>query len=588
MNNNKGVTLIALVFTIIIIMILASIAVFSGASIIRYTKFNKARAEIQVIQANVNEWYKEYCDAEGDEAKNRVLDNYGQYIDYFAEQNEEYLNTFSKAGVTKNLTDYRFFSGNYLKEKLGINASFDYLINIPERDTILFNGIIYNKNPYYTLKDFGLQNIQEASPDGIYFELEQGNNREIVIENLQIEYTKTIENTPREDNTDISKFYLYYRQSDKYNNIEDGWIEATKDVSKFIDESDGTKKTKFKFKVPKYDKYNVKIITTDKKYEHTETITIKARSGIKIGDYIRYTSPTPSVTFNEADTGYAGYATNSATLGRKTLFRVLDIDKFGNMTLIGAMTSSDPVIYFNGARGYNNVVYTLNEKCSDLYKDTSKGITARSIKVEDITDRFNQTGKDKITTNIDTQLASLTTGTYIENVDTTNRKVTYKTNTNYPDIFQYEAGGLIDNIPTTELIGQSESYAGYGGLTTLANKIPAPTNLTVPFTYYNINSASTDFLDTNNAETYQNMFFGADTLYWLASRCIYCDLSCSCFRVRCVQYSLINAYDMYVSYNTGGSTNGQVCPIVYLPSTVQVTVSKDNSTYHQTQPHVVQ
>ena len=60
MKEKKGVTLIALVITIIIIMILASIAIYSGASTIRYAKYNKAKSEIQVMQSYVNEWYKEY------------------------------------------------------------------------------------------------------------------------------------------------------------------------------------------------------------------------------------------------------------------------------------------------------------------------------------------------------------------------------------------------------------------------------------------------------------------------------------------------------------------------------------------------
>ena len=186
-------------------------------------------------------------------------------------------------------------------------------------------------------------------------------------------------------------------------------------------------------------------ITSDGDFKE---VVIADRTGISVGDYITYTSPTASVTLGTEWTGY----TSEQTLTAKNTFRVMDIDSYGNMTLIGAMTSSDPIIYFNGALGYNNAVYTLNTKCSDLYKDTSKGITARSIKVEDITDKFNQPGRDKLTTYIDLGLSSLS-GTYITNVDTENRKVTYKTYTNYPDIFQYETGGLIDSTATYGIIG---------------------------------------------------------------------------------------------------------------------------------------
>ena len=96
------------------------------------------------------------------------------------------------------------------------------------------------------------------------------------------------------------------------------------------------------------------------------------------------------------------------------------------MDLLGVVESSDPTIYFSGAKGYNNAVYTLNKKCSDLYKNESKGITARSIKEEDITSRFSSTGTDAISSYISTQVGNLSTGSYIADVDTTNKKVTYK------------------------------------------------------------------------------------------------------------------------------------------------------------------
>lgn len=274
--------------------------------------------------------------------------------------------------------------------------------------------------------------------------------------------------------------------------------------------------------------FPVTVATENKTYEITgdgdfEEIIIADRTGISVGDYITYTSPTASVTFTDADTGYSTYATSPATLTAKNTFRVMDIDSRGNMTLIGAMTSSDPKIYFRGAEGYNNAVYTLNKKCSDLYKDTSKRITARSIKVEDITDKFNQTGKNKLTTYITNQMSSISPGTNVTK-DTTNNTLSYSNgDTYYPDIFQYEAGGLIGTTPTSGVIGQSESYSGYGGLTTNGAAVTSstkPTSLTVPYTYSDTEHASTDFKDTEKAAAYQNMFFKTGTYYWLASRSV--------------------------------------------------------------------
>ena len=321
--------------------------------------------------------------------------------------------------------------------------------------------------------------------------------------------------------------------------------------------------------------YTTYEITSDGNFEE---VVVADRTGISVGDYITYKSPvakaeTPSVSLSTAETGY----TSEQTLPAKDTFRVMDIDSRGNMTLIGAMTSSDQRIRFQGANGYNNAVYTLNTKCSDLYKDTSKGIIARSIKVEDITDKFNQTGKDKLTTYVSNNISSLSAGTNVtknknEN-DEFDNTVTYSNgSTNYPDIFQYEAGGLTDSIATKGVIGQSESYSKYGGLTDLANK-KATTSLTVPYTYYNTTHTAGDFEDSAKAAAYQNIFFGTGTYYWLASRCFHCLSNYARFSVRYVYGSYF--YASYLYYSSGGTNNDayRVCPVVYLPSSVEVEIS---------------
>ena len=523
MKNEKGITLASLVIAIIVMIILTSIVLYSGNGTIRYTKFNKARAEMQSISAQVNKWHEEYKNN-----KTEVL-NYGEVLsDISQEAKDAVSSTFSSAGIIDESikNDYKFFSENYLKENLGLDASYDYIINIKNRDVLLVGGVIYNNKRYYTLEDFGIINVEEHNADNLSFTLSKGNNTEIVISNVKMNFAEQNVNP-----TDISKFIVEYKKVD-----EDTWKDVTKDITKFEDGEGNNKTTKFKFEVNEYGKYVVKIKTIDKKFEHeSEEINLEARPGIKVGDYITYTSPTASVTFTEAETGYSG---TQNPLERKTLFRVMDIDSRGNMTLIGAMTSSDKTIYFRGALGYNNAVYTLNKKCSDLYKDISKGITARSIKVEDITDKFNQTGKDKITTYISNQISSLSPGTNVTKNKTKDDEfdntVTYSNgNTNYPDIFQYEAGGLIDSKATSGVIGQSESYSKYGGLTNLANK-KATTSLTVPYTYYTTSHAAGDFEDSAKSAAYQNMFFSTGTDYWLASRYIRCRSDYAYFGLRWV------------------------------------------------------
>ena len=588
MKNEKGITLTSLVIAIIVILILASISVYSGTSIVRYADYNKAKAEIQTIHAQVCKWHDEFLDDDGANNTENETDNVLEYGEKISESNQETKraieDTFSEIGVDdENLqANYRFFSEQYLKDTLGLDASFDYLVDIIHRDVILVSGVYYNGKSYFTLNDFGITNVEDYNDSSISFNLEPGNDKEIVISNIKLNLKNN--STQNETTTDISKFIVEYRNVDGDNR---NWIDVTKDVVKFEDGEENNKTTKYKFSVDSFGAYDVRVRTTDKKLGDVKDITLEPRPGIKVGDYITYTSPTESVTFTDADTGWDKYATKPEILSAKNSFRVMEIDEEGNMRLMGAMTYSDKIIYFCGAKGYNNVVYTLNKKCSDLYKDTSKGIKARSIKVEDITDKFNQTGKDKLSAYITNQMSSLSSSTSV--TKNANNTVTYSNeNTDCPDIFQYEVGGLIDSTATKGVIGQSESYSEYNGLTALTNKTPKPISLTVPYTYYYTLHTEEDFDNTKgNATAYQNMFFGTSINFFLASRCIRCNQENAWFGVRFVNNSYFGGYDLYNSDKYNGVPTYRVCPVVYIPSSVEITVSTDDSTYHQSKPHEV-
>ena len=311
-------------------------------------------------------------------------------------------------------------------------------------------------------------------------------------------------------------------------------------------------------------------------------LIIVDRTGIEIGDYITYTSPTESVNLDTDETGYS----DTQTLPRKNTFKVMQINKNGSMILLGAMTSSDTKIYFKGAKGYNNIVYTLNKKCNDLYKDEANGITARSIKVEDITDLFNDDGNSKLTDYMDSQINALKKE---YNIDKENRTVTYKTTINYPDIFKYEANGKIDDSDTTGEVEQSDTYAGYNGITTLSSSV-ATSRLTLPYTDYNTSHSISDFSDSNNASAYQNLFFGTGCNYWLASRCIGYSSDAvkqAWFGIRYVSgKAQLSSNLVYFASGTSRSQKNAVCPIVYLPSSININISKTASSSSGT-PHMV-
>ena len=55
-KNNKGITLVALVTTVVILLIIAGISVYSGMGIIRYAKIEELRTNMLLIKAKGKEY----------------------------------------------------------------------------------------------------------------------------------------------------------------------------------------------------------------------------------------------------------------------------------------------------------------------------------------------------------------------------------------------------------------------------------------------------------------------------------------------------------------------------------------------------
>ena len=67
LKQNKGITMISLVVTVIILMILASITTYSGISTARESRYYNAIHQMKVMQSEVNDWYENKKN--GDEEK---------------------------------------------------------------------------------------------------------------------------------------------------------------------------------------------------------------------------------------------------------------------------------------------------------------------------------------------------------------------------------------------------------------------------------------------------------------------------------------------------------------------------------------
>jgi len=221
LKNNNGITLISLVITIIVLTLIASVATVSGIGAIDYIKFNDAKAQFQTMQSHVNSWYEEYkgisytvnkddslTDEQKASQKEEWLSNYGKDI---TESDETIRNQTLKG---ENATGYRYFKSDYIKDTLDIDGiNHDFLINISTRTVLLFGGIEYQGEPYYSAEDFGINVVKyEEMLGDITFETTVNNNT-IIVYNIQI---------PTDIN--ISKYNVQYKLSS-----EDSWTTLTSD-----------------------------------------------------------------------------------------------------------------------------------------------------------------------------------------------------------------------------------------------------------------------------------------------------------------------------------------------------------------------
>lgn len=152
LKENKGITMISLVITIIVLMILASITTSSGLSTAREARYYRAIHEMKVMQAEVNQWYEDRKDGD--------TTNWDKGIPILSSGRESKCITAYTSARDNNLTDsnigdiakFKFFSTDAIKDDLDIEGiSHDFIINLDSRCVILVDGITKDGVNYYSL-----------------------------------------------------------------------------------------------------------------------------------------------------------------------------------------------------------------------------------------------------------------------------------------------------------------------------------------------------------------------------------------------------------------------------------------------------
>lgn len=151
-RRNKGITMISLVITIIVLIILASITTYSGISTTRDARYYNAIHEMKVMQAKVNEWYEENKNDEStDWDKGVLIANSGKTEDCVNAYTIANRNNISESDLGE-ITDYKYFSQECISDELDIEGiDYDFLINLNTRYVILVDGIKKDGVTYYSL-----------------------------------------------------------------------------------------------------------------------------------------------------------------------------------------------------------------------------------------------------------------------------------------------------------------------------------------------------------------------------------------------------------------------------------------------------
>lgn len=165
MKDERGITLVVLVITVIIMAILVSTGVRYGISSYDKVKLQNFSYEMQQIQGRVDSVaqkmkmdessYFIYLDGKtmgvNVGASKLALETLKKVkrIDYLGASSSD-KNLYPVTGEAI----YRYYSARSLEEDLDVkNASQDVIINFKTREVISVNGIKYDGKIYYRLKD---------------------------------------------------------------------------------------------------------------------------------------------------------------------------------------------------------------------------------------------------------------------------------------------------------------------------------------------------------------------------------------------------------------------------------------------------
>lgn len=304
-------------------------------------------------------------------------------------------------------------------------------------------------------------------------------------------------------------------------------------------------------------------------------IVAESREGLKVGEYIDYTpdsaEPYPGSKLRKDITGSEVNEYYEIEQQNKLKWKILRIYDDGRMDLVAEQTTHSQLI-LQGAAGYNNGVYLVNDICKSLYSKPSKGVTARNIKYEDLESWLTEEGKrqrDNYVSEGGVKYGQ--TKTYTDE--------TYRY---YPKLYAHQKGSGI-NTTTVRKDGigiSNKSAPGFLIPTTQTSEQANGTGLTVTQ-----NKWRSEFGPEAFGEGHSAIY--TPTSYFVASRFVNCNTNRAEFGFFVVSAGVLwgDSYNTFFSDNNETPHYFNLRPVVTLEPDVKVTRSEGANS--EDNPHII-
>lgn len=141
-SSSNGITLIALIITVIILLILISVSTYTGLESYGRAERTEFVSRMQLIQAKIDDLVRKK-DFDFNKYGKDISDTKQSSIITKARENKEIL----EAAKTDK---FRYFSKENLKDQLDIDIEDEIIVNFSTREVISLTGVRYKGKIYYT------------------------------------------------------------------------------------------------------------------------------------------------------------------------------------------------------------------------------------------------------------------------------------------------------------------------------------------------------------------------------------------------------------------------------------------------------